>query len=140
MHYKAPNNSIHRLDSAEFEHLLPAGSVQITDDEAEALRIAALPVVDPATAIAAKLVALRTTREAVLNRLSGIASRAQRRGDTATATACDAASDALLDITKDLPADLDGVVAAVVTRWATLVTVALTAAPALESAFGGVDL
>lgn len=38
MHYKAPDNSMHFLDSAEFEHLLPAGSVQITDEEADALR------------------------------------------------------------------------------------------------------
>jgi hypothetical protein len=38
MHYKAPDNSLHFLDSAEYEHLLPAGSIQITDPEAEALR------------------------------------------------------------------------------------------------------
>lgn len=37
-HYKAPDNSLHFLDSADFEHLLPDGCVQITDDEAEALR------------------------------------------------------------------------------------------------------
>ena len=37
MHYKAPDNSVHFLDSAEFEHLLPAGSVTITDEEADAL-------------------------------------------------------------------------------------------------------
>ena len=38
MYYKAPNNSVHFLDSAEYEHLLPDGSVQITDEEAQALR------------------------------------------------------------------------------------------------------
>jgi len=38
MHYKAPDNSVHFLDSADYEYLLPAGSVQITDEEAEALR------------------------------------------------------------------------------------------------------
>jgi len=37
-HYKAPDNSVHFLDSYEHEYLLPAGSVQITDEEAEALR------------------------------------------------------------------------------------------------------
>jgi hypothetical protein len=37
MHYKAPDNSLHSLDSTEYEHLLPAGSVQITDAEAKAL-------------------------------------------------------------------------------------------------------
>ena len=36
-HYKAPDNSLHFIDSA-FEFMLPAGSVQITDAEAEALR------------------------------------------------------------------------------------------------------
>jgi len=36
-HYKAPNNSLHFID-AEYEHLLPVGSVQITDDEAKSLR------------------------------------------------------------------------------------------------------
>lgn len=34
MHYKAPDNSIHYLDDDSFWYLLPAGSVQITDEEA----------------------------------------------------------------------------------------------------------
>lgn len=38
MHYKAPDNSLHFLDNEEFAHLLPVGSVAITDEEAEALR------------------------------------------------------------------------------------------------------
>jgi hypothetical protein len=38
MHYKAPDNSVHYLDSTEFEYLLPTGSVKITEAEAEALR------------------------------------------------------------------------------------------------------
>jgi hypothetical protein len=38
MRYKAPDNSLHYLDAAGFEHLLPPGSVPITDEEAEALR------------------------------------------------------------------------------------------------------
>jgi len=37
MHYKAPDNSLHFIEP-EFAHLLPAGSVAITDAEAEALR------------------------------------------------------------------------------------------------------
>ena len=36
--YKTPENKVHFLDSAVYEHLLPAGSVQITDEEAEALK------------------------------------------------------------------------------------------------------
>lgn len=38
MHYKAPNNSLHFLDDDSFAHLLPEGSIAITDAEAEALR------------------------------------------------------------------------------------------------------
>ena len=38
MHYKAPDNSLHFLDDDTYAHLLPEGSVQITDEEAEALR------------------------------------------------------------------------------------------------------
>jgi len=38
MHYKSPDNSLHFLDDDSFAHLLPAGSVPISDTEAEALR------------------------------------------------------------------------------------------------------
>lgn len=44
MHYKAPDNSLHSI-APEFAHLLPAGSVPITDEEAEAQR--PVPQVDP---------------------------------------------------------------------------------------------
>jgi hypothetical protein len=44
MYYKAPDNSVHSLDSAEYEHLLPSGSVQITDEQAATLRAASAPV------------------------------------------------------------------------------------------------
>ena len=37
-HYKAPDNSVHYLDDDNFINLLPAGSIAITDEEAEALR------------------------------------------------------------------------------------------------------
>jgi hypothetical protein len=43
-HYKAPDNSLHFLDSAEYEHLLPSGSVKITDEEAATVRAANAPV------------------------------------------------------------------------------------------------
>lgn len=39
-HFKDSNNQLHWLDSVEHEHLLPAGSVQITDAEADAIRAA----------------------------------------------------------------------------------------------------
>jgi hypothetical protein len=44
-HYKAPDNSLHFLDDSAFEYLLPPGSVQITDEQAEAMR----PVIPPPT-------------------------------------------------------------------------------------------
>ena len=44
MYYKAPNNSLHSLDSADYEHLLPSGSVQITDAEAAQIIAASAPV------------------------------------------------------------------------------------------------
>lgn len=44
MNYKAPDNSVHFLDSAEYERLLPNGSVQITDVEAAAIRAANAPM------------------------------------------------------------------------------------------------
>jgi hypothetical protein len=37
-HYKDTENKLHWLDSTEYESYLPAGCVQITDEEAEALR------------------------------------------------------------------------------------------------------
>lgn len=37
-HYKDTENKLHFLDSAEYEYLLPAGSVQIAGEEADALR------------------------------------------------------------------------------------------------------
>ena len=37
MNYKDLENNLHFLDSAEFEHLLPTGCVQITDEEADSI-------------------------------------------------------------------------------------------------------
>ena len=39
MNYKDSTNNLHFLDSTEFEHLLPVGCVQITDEEAETIRL-----------------------------------------------------------------------------------------------------
>lgn len=71
MHYKAPDNSLHFLDDDSFAHLLPEGSVAITDEEAEALR--PVTVVDPKDAIRAEIEQLerenllpRVTREFML--------------------------------------------------------------------------
>jgi hypothetical protein len=37
-HYKSPDNSLHYIDDTSLVHLLPKGSVPITEDEAEYLR------------------------------------------------------------------------------------------------------
>lgn len=58
MHYQAPDNTIHFIDSAEFEHLLPAGSVPISDAEADALRAAAPPPVPAVVEMAQARLAL----------------------------------------------------------------------------------
>lgn len=58
-HYKAPDNSLHFIESDEFAHLLPAGAVKITDAEAEALRPA------PAVSIPS-IVTMRQARLALL--------------------------------------------------------------------------
>jgi hypothetical protein len=42
MFYKAPDNSLHFIEPA-FSHMLPTGSVPITDDEAESIRMANTP-------------------------------------------------------------------------------------------------
>ena len=54
MNYKSPDNSLHFVEP-EFAHLLPDGSVQITDEEAAAIRVANQPVVDPKDAIRAQI-------------------------------------------------------------------------------------
>lgn len=38
MYYKDTNNDLHFLDSAEFEYLLPADCIAITDEEAQAIQ------------------------------------------------------------------------------------------------------
>ena len=43
MHYKSPDNSVHFIEPG-FEHLLPAGSVEISEAEAKATLAALVPV------------------------------------------------------------------------------------------------
>lgn len=40
--YKDSNNQLHSLDSSDYEHLLPADCVEISDAEAEEIRAAAI--------------------------------------------------------------------------------------------------
>lgn len=39
MYYKDTNNTLYFLDSAEFEHLLPADCIVITDEEAQVIQV-----------------------------------------------------------------------------------------------------
>lgn len=133
-HYKAPDNSLHCIEP-EFAHFLPAGCVAITEEEAEALR----PKPDASATLEAKKQKVRALREQVLDRLAGIAGRAQRKGDTDLAAACDAASEALLDITKNLPSEPDAVELELFSRYRVVAYTATQAAPLLATAFAQVD-
>lgn len=90
---------------------------------------------DPQTILIIKKAQLRTVREGILNRLSGIALAAQLTGDTATTAAYITVRQGLLDITENLPADetIDGVV---MYRYAGLVG---SCTPQMVTAFAQVD-
>lgn len=90
---------------------------------------------DPQAILATKKSQLRTVREGILNRLSGIALAAQLTGDTATTAAYITVRQGLLDITENLPADetIDGVV---MYRYAGLVG---SCTPQMVTAFAQVD-
>jgi hypothetical protein len=94
---------------------------------------------NPDVIIEAKKQTVRQLREQVLDRLAGIAGRAQRKGDTELAAACDAASEALLDITKDLPSEPDAVELELFVRYQAIAYNAISAAPSLATAFAQVD-
>jgi hypothetical protein len=44
MYFKDQQNKLHSIDSSEFAYLLPAGAVQITNEEADAIRLANTPI------------------------------------------------------------------------------------------------
>jgi hypothetical protein len=119
----APDDSWIEIDEAEFSALCESKRVQP----------------DPSAIIEAKKQAVRVLREQVLDRLAGIAGRAQRKGDTELAAACDIASEALLDITKDLPTDPDAVELDLFNRYQAIAYNAISAAPSLATAFAQVD-
>ena len=56
MNYKAPDNSLHFLDDNSFVHLLPAGSVPISDAEAATIRAATQAAAQAARTYAEKRV------------------------------------------------------------------------------------
>lgn len=61
-YYKDTNNQIHWLDDAAFEYLLPQGCVQITAEEADAIREANKPVPPPVTQISPRQIRMALTQ------------------------------------------------------------------------------
>lgn len=66
MHYQAPDNSLHFLENDSFKHLLPEGSVPISEQEADAIRAAATPAPDPVEQVKAQINGIE--RETLMNR------------------------------------------------------------------------
>lgn len=139
-HYKAPDNSLHFLDSAEYEYLLPAGSVAITDDEAKAineLNVAAnAPSIESLKTISIEKV--KELRRMVFTTLAGLQSEASTKGDTATAVGILPVQEALRSLPNiDLSAcqtqaDID---AAFLNAWNAIVAIT---PDSVKTAFNGV--
>lgn len=86
------------------------------------------------------LLQVKTLRETAINRLMGIAGRAERANQTQVALACDAAAESLLAITAGLPTDLEAAEDLVVQRWQLTAATLAQAAPSAVSAFMGLEL
>jgi hypothetical protein len=133
--HKAPDNSIHDdMDGAAL-HLLPAGCVPITREEAEAY----LPKPSPELIIEAKKQTVRALREVVLGRLLGIKDAARDDNDLPLVEACRVARRGLLDITKYLPPDPQLAELTMVTRYVQIREAAVEVSSSLELAFAQVD-
>lgn len=70
MHYEDINNNLHFLDDASFIHLLPSDCVEITDEEAESIRVSQLPVIDPQIAINQEALAYLASTGWVVEKMS----------------------------------------------------------------------
>lgn len=64
-HYKDTDNKLHWLDDSAFEYMLPPGSVQITDEEAQALIPA--PIVVIPDRVSKKQAKIQLHREGLLD-------------------------------------------------------------------------
>ena len=62
MYYKDLTNQLHWLDDLSFEYLLPEGSVQITDTEADQIREANKPAPEPVTEISPRQIRMAMTQ------------------------------------------------------------------------------
>lgn len=59
--YKDPDGNLHYLDDADFAHLLPAGSIEISDEEADAIDSEKNPPMTQNEQINAQIVALEVS-------------------------------------------------------------------------------
>jgi hypothetical protein len=128
--FKAPNSDTCIADEA------PEGWIKITKGEFDAICDSRRVQTDPTIAVNAKLKALREVREAILNRLAGIALVAQLTGDTTTVNGFLVARAALLDITTGCPTDPSQVDGFIQAKYGAIVA---ALPPALLKAFAGVD-
>lgn len=103
-YFKDQAGGVHALSDIDITNggktLLPSGCVEIAEDEARRI---ANPPESQADALARAIAEVRVQRAPILDALAGIAGRASRSNDTATAEAADQAADDLLAITQ-LPA------------------------------------
>lgn len=118
-----------------YEHNLATGEINELPDLP--------PTVPSAEELAAmrksKLNAVRVVREAMINRINGIAARLARAGNQTILAIGDATVVALLALDKNLPDDPALVDAEVLHRYQAIVTPLLTTAPELVSAFSDMD-
>ena len=109
-YYKDTSNKLHWLDSSEFEYLLPAGSVQITDAEAAAIQEANKPVPAPVTQISPRQIRMALTQLGLRNDVeAAVAAGDQRRAEQRAGHAADHGADHWPPRNRHAPAvaDLD---------------------------------
>jgi hypothetical protein len=125
-------------DAYEAAGTWPADARAVTDDEEKSLR-APLPV-SYETQKAAYLDTVRTTREAILNRLAGIGLAAMMSSDSALGAAVQLARKSLLNITDEprvvAAKDMNALKVAVLTAYREII---YSVPPDLKKTFDGVN-
>lgn len=84
-YYKAPDNSLHFLEDNAYAYLLPAGAIQITEAEADAIRAAELtnpPPVPVITSVTMRQARLALLQQGLLTQVNNaVASMPGAQGD-----------------------------------------------------------
>jgi len=112
------------------------GDMRVGDHEATPVEIATWEANYAKAEVDAKLTQVRVVREAMLNRITGIALAAQLTGDTATVDGFKTARQALLDITTGCPTDPALVDGFILNKYSAIVA---GLPQTLINAFSGVD-